>query len=120
MKIYSYGKINLFLDIEGKLQNGYHLIKTIMQSIDMHDEIQISNYDKDEIIIQCSTPNIPVDERNTCYKAAAAIKEIYHINSGIVIQINKTIPSEAGLAGRKRQFSSCHKRIEYLLESEYV
>lgn len=99
MKIYSYGKINLFLDIEGKLPNGYHLIKTIMQSIDMHDEIQLSNYDKDEIIIQCSTPNIPVDERNTCYKAAAAIKEIYHINSGIVIQINKAIPSEAGLAG---------------------
>ena len=37
IKLYSYGKINLFLDIEGKLPNGYHLIKTIMQSIDIHD-----------------------------------------------------------------------------------
>jgi 4-diphosphocytidyl-2-C-methyl-D-erythritol kinase len=70
-----------------------------MQSIDMHDEIILKSSDKNEITIVCSDPLIPVNEKNTCYKAAAIIKEIYHINSGVIIEINKTIPSEAGLAG---------------------
>lgn len=99
IKLNSYGKINLFLDIEGKKQNGYHLIKTVMQSIDIHDEIFLEKLEKNEIVIVCNNPTIPVDEKNTCYKAASIIKELYHINSGIIIRINKTIPSEAGLAG---------------------
>ena len=99
IKLNSYGKINLFLDIEGKKQNGYHLIKTVMQSIDIHDEIFLEKLEKDEIVIECNNQTIPVNEKNTCYKAASIIKELYHINSGIIIRINKTIPSEAGLAG---------------------
>ncbi len=99
IKLYSYGKINLFLNIEGRLTNGYHTLRSVMQSIDMHDEIILKSSDKNEITIVCSDPLIPVNEKNTCYKAAAIIKEIYHINSGVIIEINKTIPSEAGLAG---------------------
>lgn len=99
IKIYSYAKINLFLDIEGKLKNGYHLINTIMQSIDLHDEISVENILDSEIIIECDDKSIPTDNRNTCYKAASIIKEKYNINSGVLIKINKNIPSEAGLAG---------------------
>lgn len=99
LKLKSYGKINLFLDVEGKQVNGYHLIKTVMQSIDIYDEIFIGKLVKDEIIIECSDPSIPVNEKNTCYKATSIIKEKYHIDSGVIIRINKTIPSEAGLAG---------------------
>ena len=99
IKLYSYGKINLFLDIEGKLPNGYHLIKTIMQSIDMHDEITIIELPGNEIIIECSKKSIPTDKRNTCYKASSIIKEKYNIPHGVLIKINKNIPSEAGLAG---------------------
>lgn len=99
IKINSYGKINLFLDIEGKLPNGYHLIKTVMQSIDLYDEIYLENLNENKIIIECNNSNIPVNEKNTCFKAAILIKEKYHINSGVLIRINKVIPSEAGLAG---------------------
>lgn len=99
IKLYSYGKINLFLDIEGRLPNGYHLIKTVMQSVELHDEISLENTGKDEIIIECSNPDIPVDEKNTCFKAASIIKETYHIPSGVIIRINKEIPSGAGLGG---------------------
>lgn len=99
IKLNSYGKINLFLDIEGKLPNGYHLIKTVMQSIDLHDEVFIETIEKDEITIECSNFTIPTDERNTCFKAAAIIKKMHNIEAGIKIRINKTIPSEAGLAG---------------------
>ena len=99
LKLHSYGKINLFLDIKNKLPNGYHEIKTVLQSIDLHDELFIDSFDDNKITIECSDKNIPVDEKNTCYKAAAIIKEKYHISSGVIIKINKTIPAEAGLAG---------------------
>lgn len=99
MKLYSYGKINLFLDIKGKLPSGYHRIKTIMQSIDLHDEIFIDEISENKIVIDCSDKAIPTDSRNTCYMAAKFIKDIYKINTGVKITINKLIPSEAGLAG---------------------
>lgn len=99
IKLHSYGKINLFLDIEGKLQNNYHLIKTVMQSIDIHDEIVLNSLSENKIIIECSDISIPVNEKNTCYKAALLLKKTFGINSGIHIYINKNIPSEAGLAG---------------------
>jgi len=99
MKLHSYGKINLFLDIEGKLQNGYHLIKSVMQSIDLYDEIILEEIPNDEIIIECNDLSIPTDFSNTCYKAAKIIKDTFEIKNGIMIYINKSIPSEAGLAG---------------------
>ena len=99
IKLYSYGKINLFLDIEGKLPNGYHIIKTIMQSIDLHDEITIEELPIDEIIIECNDKSIPTNSSNTCYKAASIIKEKYNILHGALIKLYKSIPSEAGLAG---------------------
>ncbi len=99
MKLYSYGKINLFLDVKGKLPNNYHTIQTVMQSIDIYDEIVLNPLNETKIIIECSDPNIPANENNTCYKAALLIKNTFSINSGIHICINKNIPSEAGLAG---------------------
>lgn len=95
----SYGKINLFLDIEERLPTGYHLLKSVMQSVDLHDDISIENLNENEIIIKCNDPNIPTNEKNTCHKAASIIKEIYHIKEGVIIEIEKRIPSEAGLAG---------------------
>ncbi|MDF2617072.1 MAG: ispE [Sedimentibacter sp.] len=99
LKLKSYAKINLFLDIEGRRQDGYHLIKTVMQSIDLHDEIYITTIPEDKIEIECNNPIIPTDERNTCWKSAHIIKTMYNIKSGVKIKIKKQIPSEAGLAG---------------------
>ena len=99
IKLYSYGKINLFLNIKEKLKTGYHSLSSVMQSVEMHDEISLEFSDNDEITVECNDPLVPVNETNTCYKAAAIIKELYHIKSGVIIKINKIIPLEAGLAG---------------------
>ncbi len=98
IKLNSYAKINLFLDVINKRQDGYHNIKSVMQEIDLHDEVQI-NESKSGIIISCDNYNVPLDEKNTCYKAAMLIKEKFNINLGVSISIKKTIPTEAGLAG---------------------
>lgn len=99
IKLYSYGKLNLFLDVVGKLDNGYHLIKSVMQSVSLFDEIHISETTDNKIIIKCDDPDIPTDNRNTCYKAAEIIKNNYNISYGVNISLNKRIPTEAGLAG---------------------
>ena len=63
LKLHSYGKINLFLDIEGRLQNGYHLIRSVIQSVDIYDEVVLNSLDENKIIIECSDISIPVNER---------------------------------------------------------
>lgn len=114
LKLNSYGKINLFLDIEGKLQNGYHLIRSVMQSVDIYDEIVLKPLSENKIIIECSDISIPVNENNTCYKAASLLKKTFGINSGIHIYINKKIPSEAGLAGGSGNAAAVIKGLNVL------
>lgn len=94
----SYAKINLTLDVIGKLDNGYHEIEMIMQTINLFDLIII---DKAECGIKISTnlKYLPNNEKNIAYKAAAAFFEYTKIHSGVKIMIQKNIPVSAGLAG---------------------
>lgn len=114
LKLLSYGKINLFLDVEGKKQDGYHIIKSVMQSVSIYDEIFLQPVNGNNIIISCSDISIPINEENICYKAAHLIKEKYSINSGVRIHINKTIPKEAGLAGGSANAAAVLKGLNVL------
>lgn len=99
MKIKAYAKINISLDIVGKREiDGYHLLKMIMQNIDLYDEIFIEKQKKD-ITISCNKSYVPTDSRNLAYKAASLFKETYNIENGVHIDIIKNIPVSAGLAG---------------------
>ncbi|HEY4543265.1 MAG TPA: 4-(cytidine 5'-diphospho)-2-C-methyl-D-erythritol kinase [Tissierellaceae bacterium] len=97
--INSYAKINLALDIIGKREDGYHEIKTIMQSIDLKDKLLIENIDKNEIIVNCNHPGVPLDENNLVYKSWEIMKETAKVEKGIKVTIDKNIPMGAGLAG---------------------
>lgn len=99
MKIKAYAKINISLDIVGKREcDGYHLLKMIMQNIDLYDEISIEKQ-KEDITISCNKSYVPTDSRNLAYKAANLFKETYNIEDGVHIDIVKNIPVSAGLAG---------------------
>lgn len=99
MKIKAYAKINISLDIVGKRESdGYHLLKMIMQNIDLYDEISIEKQ-KEDITISCNKSYVPTDSRNLAYKAASLFKEAYNIEDGVHIDIVKNIPVSAGLAG---------------------
>lgn len=99
MRIKAYAKVNISLDIVGKRESdGYHLLKMIMQGIDLYDVIDIDKQ-REGITITCNKNYVPVDERNLAYKAAALFKEIYDIKDGVKINIIKNIPVSAGLAG---------------------
>ena len=92
----SYAKINLGLQIDKKLKNGYHKIKTIMTLIELHDEMYFENFDS---IFVSMDKNICHMTDNLCYKVAIYLKKKYNIKNGIKIHIKKNIPDGAGLGG---------------------
>ncbi|MBC8061131.1 MAG: 4-(cytidine 5'-diphospho)-2-C-methyl-D-erythritol kinase [Clostridiaceae bacterium] len=98
MLVKAYAKINLSLDVVGKREDGYHLLKMIMQNIELYDLLNVKKIDSG-IIISCNKKFVPTDERNIAYKAAKLFKETYCISAGVSIEIRKNIPVAAGLAG---------------------
>ncbi|MDE6727293.1 MAG: 4-(cytidine 5'-diphospho)-2-C-methyl-D-erythritol kinase, partial [Oscillospiraceae bacterium] len=93
----AHAKINLFLDITGKLANGYHLLETVMQSVDLSDIVSVEQ--SDGITVSCSDPEIPENDGNICYKAAELFFELLGHRGGADIYIDKRIPHGAGLGG---------------------
>lgn len=95
-------KINLSLDITEKRPDGYHNIKTIMQTIDLHDNLVIDAIGEG-IELECNSSKVPCDDRNIAYKAAKLFLNKYSckygIKHGVKIKIEKNIPVAAGLAG---------------------
>ncbi len=98
MKLKAFAKINLFLDILGKLENGYHSLFMVMQSIDLYDEVEVEKAPSG-IKLTVSDRDIPLGGKNTAYKAAKIFFADTGIDGGAVISIKKNIPKEAGLAG---------------------
>lgn len=93
-------KINLTLDITGKLPNGYHSLRSIMQSVSLHDIVSVERTNSGEIEVVCRDERIPSGEQNIAYKAAREFFEYADIvRSGVKIDIEKHIPFEAGLGG---------------------
>lgn len=111
LKLRASGKINLYLNVsKNGRTDGYHEIKSIMQSISLSDELTFeilkgnesygSQY-KNGIYITCNNEDIPLDEKNLVHKAAALILDGYNLRSKYSVKINigKHIPVCAGLAG---------------------
>ncbi len=98
LRIRAHAKINLFLNVLGKREDGYHNLETVFQSIDLHDEIILRERDKKGVVIQCDHPDVPSDASNLAYAAAQAISNSVDGMRGLEIRIEKRIPVAAGLA----------------------
>ncbi|MCR5634819.1 MAG: 4-(cytidine 5'-diphospho)-2-C-methyl-D-erythritol kinase [Lachnospiraceae bacterium] len=94
----AYAKINIGLDVTGKTDNGYHLLKTVMQQVDLYDVITIERAEKG-INFSCDSKDVPSDDTNLAVKAAKLMTETYGIKEGVNISLNKNIPVAAGMAG---------------------
>lgn len=112
-------KINLTLDILGKRDDGYHLIKTLMQSIDLCDTVSVWDTGDGGISITCTEESLPCDESNIAYRAAKAFFECtQRENPGIGIKIKKRIPVSAGLAGGSADGAAVLVALNRLLQTE--
>ncbi len=93
-------KVNLMLDLTAVLENGYHSIYTVMQSVGLYDTVTVENTNSDKISLTCNDDKMPLDNKNTAWKAAEYFfKYIGTPVQGVNIHIEKNIPSQAGMAG---------------------
>ena len=96
----AFAKINLTLDVLGKRDDGYHDIKSVMQTISIRDDIEIDLDTGKEWTLKCDKEEIPTDERNLAWKAAKVFFDTLHKDpNGLEIRIKKRIPTQAGLGG---------------------
>lgn len=114
-------KINLYLDVTGIRDNGYHNIKSIMQTVNLCDTVTVETFDDPcEIALTCSWPSVPTGEKNIAYKAAAAFYREYGMHdSGCRIHIEKRIPMEAGLAGGSTDAAAVLKLLNELYNKPF-
>lgn len=93
-------KINLTLDILGKTDNGYHELRSIMQSVSLCDELSIRRAESGSgITLECSDKSVPSDGRNLAVRAANAFFAYHGMTGDVSFGLTKRIPSMAGMAG---------------------
>lgn len=112
-QIKAYGKINLGLDVLGKLPNGYHEVRMVMQTVGIYDELTFERTESG-IEVTADAAELPTGEDNLIYKAARLMKDRYHIREGIRIHLQKNIPIAAGMAGGSTDAAAAMKGISRL------
>ena len=96
----AFAKVNLTLDVLGKREDGYHDLRSVMQSISVRDDVEIDVGTGKPWTLECDKEDIPCDERNLAWKAAQVyFQTIGKDPDGLEIRITKRIPSQAGLGG---------------------
>lgn len=126
IKVKSFAKVNLSIDVKGLLPNGYHNVEMVMQQVDLYDEVRVSFEEAEETQIKLHTnlPYLPTDERNLAYKAALIFMEygVYKIRDtihGIIsIDITKKVPVAAGLAGGSGNGAAVLHALNVLLDAK--
>lgn len=95
----AYAKINLGLDVTGRRDDGYHIVRMIMQNVDIYDTLTFEKNDLGKIRLTANKDTIPTDEHNLIYKVCALLMEKYGIKEGVDVHLEKRIPVAAGMAG---------------------
>jgi 4-diphosphocytidyl-2-C-methyl-D-erythritol kinase len=98
VRVFSPAKVNLYLEVLAKREDGYHEVETVLQAINLHDEVLLRNR-KSGIKVTCRREGVPEGEENLAYRAAAIILKEANLKRGVEIEIKKKIPPAAGLGG---------------------
>jgi len=99
----SYAKLNLFLQVLRKRSDGFHSLKTLFERISLHDTVTFKPRHDGRIVLTCTNPELPVDERNIAMRAALLLRKRCRRQldpgAGADIHILKRIPLGSGMAG---------------------
>lgn len=114
-RIKAYAKINLGLDVVRRLENGYHEVKMVMQTVGIYDVLDFERTDGG-IVITTDSGELPTDENNLIYKAAKLMMETYPISEGVKIHLEKHIPIAAGMAGGSTDAAATLKGMNRLFD----
>jgi 4-diphosphocytidyl-2-C-methyl-D-erythritol kinase len=98
VRVPSFAKINLGLEVLSARSDGYHELRTIFQSVDLHDDVVLRPNPRD-IEVVCRHPLVPHGEENLAFRAARDLRRFARIDGGVSIEIEKRIPVGGGLGG---------------------
>lgn len=113
LKLNAYAKINLGLDVIGRLPNGYHEVKMIMQSVGICDELTFEKQPSG-ITVTTDSGELPADENNLIYRAAKLLLDTCAVKEGVRIHLTKRIPIAAGMAGGSTDAAATLKAVNQL------
>ena len=109
----AYAKINWGLDVLGRLPNGYHEVKMVMQSVGIFDVLTFERAESG-IAITTDAGELPTDGDNLIYRAAKLLLDRYSIEEGVRIHLQKNIPIAAGMAGGSTDAAAALKGVSRL------
>ncbi|WP_242826945.1 4-(cytidine 5'-diphospho)-2-C-methyl-D-erythritol kinase [Butyrivibrio sp. MC2013] len=112
----AYGKINLALDVTGRRDDGYHLVRMIMQNLDIYDTLTFEKNSEGRIILTADKPGVPTDEHNLIVKVAQLLREKYNISEGVTVDLKKRIPVAAGMAGGSADAAAAFEGMKRLFD----
>lgn len=114
----AFAKINLGLRVLGKRPDGYHEIRTILQTISLHDTLRLTVTDAPHIVIACDDRRVPSGAENIVSRAAAALQQRFRSPRGAYIRLEKKIPSEAGLGGGSSDAAATLLALAHLWQTQ--
>lgn len=98
LKLRSYAKVNLGLEVLGVREDGYHELRTLFQTIDLYDDVILRPRPR-AISVKCTHRMVPGDRTNLVVRAAEALRRYAGVSAGVEIEIQKRIPVGGGLGG---------------------
>lgn len=112
----SFAKINLGLCIGARRPDGFHELRTVYQTIALHDVIRVSVERGSDIEIRCDDPCVPSDSTNTCWKIVERGVKALKIHGRVVIEIEKRLPVQGGLGGASANAVTALLTLEHALK----
>ena len=117
----AFAKINIYLDIVGRMPDGYHDLATIMQIVSLHDIVELKLNNTKEINIYCDKLSID-PKKNLAYRAAELFyaNMSHEVNTGVDITITKNIPVAAGLGGGSADAAAVLRGMNKLYDKPFT
>src|SRR5579862_7522267 len=97
IRVRSFAKINLGLGIGALRPDGFHDLRTVYQTVALHDIIRVQVGGGAGIEIRCDDPRVPKDHTNTCYRIAELSMNALRASGRVTITIDKRLPVQGGL-----------------------
>ena len=117
MKLFAPAKVNLYLRITGRRDDGYHLLDTLMVPISLGDDVEISRTDggPESLTLRSDDSELPLGEENTVHKAVRAFRERTGRRDPLAVHVRKRIPVGAGLGGGSTDAAAALRGLNDLL-----
>ncbi|HUB01759.1 MAG TPA: hypothetical protein VL983_03700 [Terriglobales bacterium] len=117
--IRSFGKINVGLYIGARRADGFHTLRTVYQTIALHDLIRVEVGRGSKIEIECDDPRVPRDSANTCYRVAERAMDAVGVQGQVRVKIEKRLPIQGGLGAASSNAVATMLALEGALEANF-